>query len=780
MAQVPSTSVEHTGDSSTTIFDFDFPFLTQGEVFASVDGVNTPFVWASGSTATIQFLTPPALGAKIRIYRSTLAYLPKHEFGAGVPFLPRYVDENNRQLLYATQEAINETAVNAADALALAGEAMALAEATDQKVDAAIIESAYQLRVDLAKPSGAGLVGYSEDEPAPTGTVAAELIALQKGEFARYGALGDGSGATLATRYATLALAQVKYPHATSLTQTIDWAACQGYLSAGGSEKDFGDGDFVMGADNLIQTGGNVTITANPGTTFTLNPDKVFGVTGSLVALAGLANNVKAGDRVFNVTGTLPASVVPGSTLILANRVAFSWSLHRDYYRSGEMVTVAKVVGSTVTIYGGLRYGYNAVDMDVFQSTGGAVRLTNIVTRSPAGGVSPGVRVSLCTDVVSRGTGSRDATGRPALELDRCLNSRVLGGTVHGSLTGADDYGVIVSNSTATVISVNAAAGRHCIALGGGAQPGSIPYRDTVVYNSVLSNLSSGIGAADMHGNGDNTKYINCVINKHANWAGKDVGFYGCHIFARDTVEAPDGSCVYGSETVGGLYELVDCTLELTGGDLNAFGAINIFPRAPLSYDLNVRVVGLKVRGALSGDLGKLVRVGVVGGDPKYTSVHVDVHSVELTQATVGAKLLAFLFVRCEDTLAQVVKTRGLSVFVKQAEPGPYLISPHVGVVGIRKTEQAQAGAVVLTSTGTPDMIAGPITYPWRYSEEPLCSITLGGATAGSTVGGRRVLPQAYQVTDSAIRPSLTAADGGNITTGATARLSWRAWVGNQ
>lgn len=179
MAQVPSTEDLHEGDGSTTIFQFTFPYLTVAEVFVSVNGVDVPFTMPVGSTSQVQTLTPPANGSVVRIYRSTLAIVPKHLFASGVPFLPRYVDENNRQLLYATQEAINETAVTAAEALVIAEEAKDIAQAAEDKVDSALIDSAYQLRLDLANRAdpyfGTALVGrgplilnsYAEAEATP-------------------------------------------------------------------------------------------------------------------------------------------------------------------------------------------------------------------------------------------------------------------------------------------------------------------------------------------------------------------------------------------------------------------------------------------------------------------------------------------------------------------------------------------------------------------------------------------------------------------------------------
>ena len=159
MAQVPHTEVFMDGDGVTTIFDFDFPYQNKTEVFVSVNGIDTTYVWLAGSEYSVQVTPAPALGAKLRIYRSTMAYAPLHVFDAGVPFLPRYVDENNRQLLYVSQEAINSTAGTAAEALLVADGAKVIAERVEAKVDGAILDSTYQLRQDLLASDGYSLVG---------------------------------------------------------------------------------------------------------------------------------------------------------------------------------------------------------------------------------------------------------------------------------------------------------------------------------------------------------------------------------------------------------------------------------------------------------------------------------------------------------------------------------------------------------------------------------------------------------------------------------------------
>lgn len=127
MAQVPTTDVTtiSVGGSAYTI---PFLYQNQAEVFVEVDGVATAFTWINSGNINI---TPaPAAGAKVRRYRSTFATSLRHDFRNGVPFTPKNITENNDQLLYAVQEAVNDTAVTAALALATAEESLKRVQAS--------------------------------------------------------------------------------------------------------------------------------------------------------------------------------------------------------------------------------------------------------------------------------------------------------------------------------------------------------------------------------------------------------------------------------------------------------------------------------------------------------------------------------------------------------------------------------------------------------------------------------------------------------------------------
>ncbi|WP_350435318.1 phage head-binding domain-containing protein [Pseudocitrobacter faecalis] len=72
---------------------------------------------------------------------------------------------------------------------------------------------------DLAQPDGAENIGVQ-----PQGNLAQLLTYVTPEQF---GAIGDGTIHYLSEKYSTLSAAQAVYPFVTSLTQTIDWAACQ-------------------------------------------------------------------------------------------------------------------------------------------------------------------------------------------------------------------------------------------------------------------------------------------------------------------------------------------------------------------------------------------------------------------------------------------------------------------------------------------------------------------------------------------------------------------------
>lgn len=159
MAQIPNTRDVYVGDGMEDTFQVTFQYQRQDEVFVTVDGLDAAFTFISGGW--VQLSAAPAYGAEVIVFRSTGAFSTRHTFENGVPLLPRYIDENNKQFLYLAQEAVEtsdraeQVAVDAAElvqtvvedaaaavltsagAVQVANDALASAQDANDKADAA-------------------------------------------------------------------------------------------------------------------------------------------------------------------------------------------------------------------------------------------------------------------------------------------------------------------------------------------------------------------------------------------------------------------------------------------------------------------------------------------------------------------------------------------------------------------------------------------------------------------------------------------------------------------
>jgi hypothetical protein len=97
------TQNTYTGNGSTTLYSLSFPYLEQAHVKVTINGtLTTAFVFANDTT--IQFLSAPANGAAILIYRSTDDADLNNTFFAGTSIKAQDLNDNFLQSLYISQE----------------------------------------------------------------------------------------------------------------------------------------------------------------------------------------------------------------------------------------------------------------------------------------------------------------------------------------------------------------------------------------------------------------------------------------------------------------------------------------------------------------------------------------------------------------------------------------------------------------------------------------------------------------------------------------------------
>ena len=98
----------YTGNGSTTLYSFTFPYLEESDVLVEVsDSLTTAYTFANATT--IQFNTAPANGARVRIYRDTDIDQAQATFFPGSSIRSQDLNNNTTQALYAVQELSEQT-----------------------------------------------------------------------------------------------------------------------------------------------------------------------------------------------------------------------------------------------------------------------------------------------------------------------------------------------------------------------------------------------------------------------------------------------------------------------------------------------------------------------------------------------------------------------------------------------------------------------------------------------------------------------------------------------
>ncbi len=97
------TENTYTGDGSTVLFSFTFPYLDQSHVKVSLDGADTTaFTFANATT--IQMNSAPGVGISVRIYRNSNTDSVESTFFPGSAIRSTDLNDNFLQSLYLNQE----------------------------------------------------------------------------------------------------------------------------------------------------------------------------------------------------------------------------------------------------------------------------------------------------------------------------------------------------------------------------------------------------------------------------------------------------------------------------------------------------------------------------------------------------------------------------------------------------------------------------------------------------------------------------------------------------
>ena len=149
-----TTENTYTGDGSTVLYSFTFPYIEVTDINVSVDGVDQDLTteYTLANATTIEFVTAPAVGTAIRIYRTTGLDDVSSVFYPGSAIRARDLNDNFTQTLYVVQEntanagaaesAANAAAASAASAAQSSSDAVAAANTATTQANQAITDAA--------------------------------------------------------------------------------------------------------------------------------------------------------------------------------------------------------------------------------------------------------------------------------------------------------------------------------------------------------------------------------------------------------------------------------------------------------------------------------------------------------------------------------------------------------------------------------------------------------------------------------------------------------------
>lgn len=588
-----------------------------------------------------------------------------------------------------------------------------------------------------------------------------------------YGAIADGLLHPLSERYTTLADAQADYPHAMTLSDSIDWAAIQSALNTESTVFDFvGNVDYVVNK-NLTRTR-SIKINGDGVAHIHFVNSAIFTICGALVKLPNLASDISKTNNIISFSA--PHGLTEDDVIIAYNPSDFSWSGHREYYHEGEYFKLYSVTEKTAKMYGLPADNYVASHMDMYMLDGPSVVINNMpitALSSPADSQSC-IVVSLCKNVHI--TDARAAGGHSAsIRIDRCYDVVIDGGSArNNSAVVTDEYGVSIWNSQKVFIkSGDLSATRHSVELGGTGFVCSVPTRDVFVDGCFLSNDTSNDngGSSDMHGIVDRILYSNCTIY-YGGLGGRNVEYDNCDIYSRESTA--DGVCLYGSEVVGGLYSLTDCTL-ITNGDLATYGAVSLAPSRPLRENLTLKIRNLTVKGGGGGELALMVRVNALAGETKKLDVDIRGVRCELSRAR------AVLYIRGGADGSAVVPSNGHIVDDITGPAGMYTIYPSgAALSGVPTREMAQYGNAIVTTSESDVVSTAPINFRYPYSKSPtaISSISSVSGSAQSKIDGVTPISMIFALSNTFIRPAIsTVSLSTNFVAGREVKLHWQAAI---
>ncbi|QBP05809.1 tail fiber protein [Synechococcus phage S-B28] len=171
------TQNTYTGDGSTVLFSFTFPYIEESDIKISLDGTSTT-AYTFANATTVEFNTAPANGVDIRIYRDTNTDTINATFFPGSAIKAEDLNSNYTQNNYAAQETKRESDT----AVSLANSALSIVNSVvsyDPVVNVAAIPAAPSDGDRIEVFDSTGIESFTPLTGVPGGFIGASTLTVR-------------------------------------------------------------------------------------------------------------------------------------------------------------------------------------------------------------------------------------------------------------------------------------------------------------------------------------------------------------------------------------------------------------------------------------------------------------------------------------------------------------------------------------------------------------------------------------------------------------------------
>ena len=359
------TSNSYTGNGSTTLYSFTFPYLDTADVKVSLNGtVTTAYTFANATT--IQFTTAPGAGVAIRIYRETDDTALEAVFSPGSSIRASDLNSDFDQLLYLGQESNNiaeDATTTANTALTTANTAISTANAATSTANTALSNSATAV-------STANTASTNASNAVTTANTASSNASAAVTTANAATVTANSAASTAATALSTANTASSNASAAVSTANTASTNASNAVTTANtalstANTASSNASTAVTTANNAVSTANGAASTASTALT-TANAAisavasaVIYTPVANLTALAALTPSNGDYFELTDSTGAEGSALITGVTVGLVGAPGLTFRLRYDappgiftflgYFANDSETRYLKFSGGTLT-----------------------------------------------------------------------------------------------------------------------------------------------------------------------------------------------------------------------------------------------------------------------------------------------------------------------------------------------------------------------------------------------------------------------------------------------